>query len=562
MAVAIGKRNVLKAGPWGRVVTTPDPYDGKPTDLLDARNVYIPDPTGGSGVYTRPGFVLEKGGTAVYTAATTFRGQGSFTHFGPEADPINFCVFDGHLFRADATLSIFTDVTPVGVTIDNDLRTRVYFADMGGIMVVSDGVYRPWIASNLNSTPITGTYINFDGAGTAWAAVGQPVVFGGSGFFILKSYNSILARLDIAWSEPNDWSIGYQQTNYDNRWTLQQTGGTALYALAPTNTALYYFRQHAIGAITGTVGPDLATTATHDAIASNVGTQSPQSIVQFGNTIFFLDAIGRPWRFPLGSAPEPIWLQLRGVVDAAQIGFPGVTAITSTAAFEPTLNLYCVAIWSPTPGSQASPTEWYSFDAYTGKYLGRWSIGPADPGVSVDSMGTFTDNYGRGTLVVLGSAVAGGVSGFVWGLSSLTGTQDFLGTNDLNFLATEDLVELVTEGQFAQWKDNTDIPLRTVQTNRMGYSEDMVWLWDAGTILTGTADPITVTVETPLTSGTLEGTPTPATSQDGVFRSTLGLDLQGREAVVTISPTTATAQWQLHRVSLTGVPSVAMQDDD
>ena len=41
---------------------------------------------------------------------------------------------------------------------------------MGGTMVVTDGVNRPWVASNLSSTPITGTYIDFDGMGTAWVA--------------------------------------------------------------------------------------------------------------------------------------------------------------------------------------------------------------------------------------------------------------------------------------------------------------------------------------------------------------------------------------------------------
>lgn len=562
MAVALGKRNTVKTGPWKSVLTTMDPFSDRPNQLSDARNIYIPDPANGSGVDARPGFVLENNGTAVYTSATDFRGQGLFTHFGTEADPINFCVFGGKLFRADSTLTIFTDVTPVGVAIDDDVRTRVFFEDMGGIMCVTDGVNRPWVASDLTSTPITGTYIDFDSAGTAWTAFGPPVVFGGSGFFVLKSVNSVPARLDIAWSEPADWTVGYQQTDYDNRWTLQQTSAAPIYALAPTNVALYYFRERSIGSISGTVGPDLATTSTHDAISSNTGTLTPQTIVQFGDTIFFCDALGRPWKFLLGSAPEPIWLQFRGIVDDSQVGYAGVTAITATAAFEPTLNLYCVAIWSPVPAAQASPTEWYTFDAYTGAYLGRWSVGPDNPGVSVDCLGTFIDDNGRGTLVVLGSATPGGETGFAWGLSSLQGVQDFLGTEDLDILGTEDLLELVTEGQFAVWMDDDEAPLRSASTNRMGYSEDMVWLWDSATVLTGSDSPITVTVETPLDSGSLQGTPTPNSSEDGTYRSTVGLDLQGRDAVVTVSPTTATEQWSLQRVSLVGVPSLAQPDDD
>lgn len=551
----------MKSGPWSGVFNTTDPFDAPPNKLVDARNVYIPDPNNASGTYARPGFVLENDGNAVYTSATAFKGQGVYTHFGLDGQAVNFCVFGGHLFRVDGALQTFTDVTPVGVTIDGARDTRVYFASMGGVMCVTDGVHRPWIASNLSSTPITGTYIDFDGSGTAWVAYGPPVVFGGSGFFVLTSVNTVGARIDIAWSEANDWTTGYQQTDFDNRWTLEQTGTTPIYALSATNVALYYWRQRSIGAISGTVGPDLASTATHDAVSSNVGTEAPQTIVQFADTIYFCDVIGRPWAFTIGSAPRPIWQQLRSLVDAASITYPLVSSHVASAAFEPTLNLYCVAIWSSAPGSAASPVEWQVFDATTATYLGRWSIGPTADGVFVDCLGTFLDDNGRGTLVVLGSATSGGTSGYCWGMNSLSGVPDLLGTEDMVILTTEDGIELTIEGQPAIWTDNGQVPLITIQTDRVGYADDIVWVYDQATVLTGNQAPIAVSVQTAAVASTLEATPTPNSSADGVYRSVLGLDTYGRGAEFTVSPTTADSQWFIERVSVAAVPSPAGFDD-
>lgn len=561
-ALALGQRNTLRGGPFGSVFNTPDVNDGPPNALRDARNGYFPDPSGGSSWYQRPGFVLTNQGNAVHTDATRFKGQGVYTHFELDGLPRDFVVFQGTLYRYAQDTDTYTDVTPVGITIDDSIQTRVFFASMGGVMCVTDGVNRPWVASNIDSTPITGTYIDFDSMGTAWAAFGPPVVFGGSGFFILKEVNSVAARLDIAWTEPNDWTTGYQQTNYDNRWTLEQTGSTPLFGLAGTNVALYYWRQRSIGSISGTVGPDLATTATHDAISVNVGTEAPQTIVQFGNTIYFCDVIGRPWAFNIGSAPRPIWHQLRGIVDESSIGYPAITGRVATAGFDPTLNHYCVAIWSPSPGAEASPTEWHAFDANTGTYAGRWSIGSAFPATDVDCIGSFIDSFGRGSLVVLGSAVVDGVSGFAWSMNSLTGTVDFITTEDGDIITTEDGDELTTEGQTAVWEDNGEVPLITATTDRMGYADDIVWLYDKATVITGTQAPISITIQTPNTSNTLEGTPTPNDSSDDEYRAICNLDLTGRGAQVTVSPTTADSQWSLQRISLVGVPSPAADDDD
>lgn len=560
MAVTLGKRATLKSGPWSGVFNTTDPWDSPPHKLVDARNVYFPDPENRSGTYARPGFTLTNAGAVVSSGD---RGQGSWTHFDTDSTSYNFQCFAGKLFRQDAATGLLTDVTPVGVTISSS-AFRVYGASLGGVMCVNDGVNRPWVASNLSATPITGTYIDFDGAGTAWVAFGPPVPFGGSGFFVLRSVNSVGASIDIAWSEPNDWTTGYQQTDFDNRWTLEQTGTAPIYALAATNIALYYFRQRSIGAISGTVGPDLASTATHDAISSNVGTQAPQTIVQFSDTIFFCDSIGRPWQFRLGSAPQPIWHQLRAIIDQSAISYPTITSEVATASFEPTLNLYCVAIWTSSAANSASPVEWHAFDANTGTYAGRWSIGPTSTGVFVDSMGTWMDSQGSPVLVVQGSLIAGGTKGYTWLLNSLVGVPDSLALEDLTtFLTTEDGTTLLTiEGQPAVWTDNGDVPCITIQTDRLGYADDIVWVYDAATVLTGSQAPINVSVQTAAVTNTLEASPTPLDSADGIYRSVLGLDTYGRGAMVSVQPTTAENQWFIEQISLGAVPSRAGYDDN
>jgi hypothetical protein len=70
-----------------------------------------------------------------------------------------------------------------------------------------------------------------------------------------------------------------------------------------------------------------------------------------------------------------------------------------------------------------------------------------------------------------------------------------------------------------------------------------------------------VSVGTAAVSNTVEATPTPNASQDGVYRATLGLDIYGRGPTFTVSPTLADDQWFIEQVALVGVPSLAGVDD-
>src|SRR5262245_24337735 len=260
---------------------------------------------------------------------------------------------------------------------------------LGDKLIVNDQVNRPWIASNLGATPITGTYITYDsggGSGVAWSAQDM-TVYGGSLFVILNEVGGVRRQSDISWSEPGTPDIGWQQTDFDNNWTLEQTGSSPLYAIVGTNVALYYFRQRSIGAISGSIGPDLQTTSTHDAISFNVGTRSPASIQAFGNYLYFTDAQGRPWRCALGETPEAIWLNMRAIVDASPTAFPAITEQVTTSAFESGLNLYLVAPYTQNAATAAPPTQMFQFDARSGQYVGRWNVkGPN--GIGIECMGT------------------------------------------------------------------------------------------------------------------------------------------------------------------------------
>jgi hypothetical protein len=551
-------RSTYTAGPFKGVRDTTDPYDDPPDLLVEAVNTYIPDPQGGSGVYARPGFQLLNGGAAIYANATPFRGQGIYTHTQLDGSTISFIAMGGRLFRANDTYTTFTDVTPVGITIDSALNTRVDFISLIGNLEISDGVNRPWIASNLTSTPITGTYIDYDGVGGSWSSK-KPFLYGGSIFHPLKQVNGIGRGVDFSWCEPGQPTVGFQQANYDDNWTLTNSNAGIIYAGAGTNSGFFYWRAGSIGTANGPVGPTLASSATEDSVAFNVGTQAAQTIQQFGNSFFFCDAIGRPWRFVPGTPPEPIWLQMRAQVSQSTVGNPATTSIVATSVIEPTLNLYLVGIWSPTPSTQTPVTRLYVFDARTGTYLGYWVLGP---GIGIDCIGSFTDAGGRVTIIVLGSKAASpATNGYVWAFNSVATVPQDLTTENSILLTTEDGVVLTTEGEAQSWLDNGQIPTISATTGRFGYEADTVHNVDSGTIITLTDAPVRVSIQTSAVASTVEGIPEPSASQDGTYRLPLGCDIVGRGPQVTVSPLSADEQWSLQSVSLVTVASMAGAED-
>jgi hypothetical protein len=554
-------------GPWTSTEITDDPFDSGADKLVDASNVYAPDIEQGSGFYARPGMNLLFGGSPLVTQATAFRGQGIISHTDLSGTTYNFVVFAGKLWRSDAQFVTATDVTPAGITIDPTVTTRVYGTSFANTLVITDGVNRPWLATNLSATPITGTNIQFNAANDPWSVYGPFRLYAGSGFAILNSVNSVSARTDLVWSAPGDLSTGYQQTNYDYRWTMGQTEADALTAIYGTNTGLVYWREHSIGIISGIPGPNLQSTHTDDAVSRNIGTLAPQSIVGYGTVLYFTDAIGRPYRWVPGFDPEPIWLQMRGVLSSASVGFSGVTKSVTTAAYEATMNAYIVAVWSTIPSQDGPPVEGYIFDARTGKFFSRFSIAS---GTQIDCLGSLTDANGRSVMIALGSLTAPtsstlAVSGYAWGIKSLEALGDYSTTEASTpvFSVTEDGVFCTTEGtDTANWMDGAVVPTISITTPRFGYEIDTVLNVDRGTVLMGGGAVTSVSALTAAVAQTVEGTPTPSTTQDDVQKLTCGFNgIQGRGVTLVISPTTATTQFSIQRVAVDAIISKGAPDE-
>jgi hypothetical protein len=570
------------SGPWKGVRSTKDPFDGDPDVLLDATNIYFPDAGSGAGVYGWPGFSLLNSGNAITTSATTFRGQGAFSFTSLNGVSSNFVIFNGKLFRGDSAFGVFTDVSPAGITIDPSVTTRVYGTTFITQLIVTDGVNRPWLLTNPTASPVTGTYIDYDGSGTTWAAFGPFVSYGGSAFCILQQVNNVVRRSDISWSNPADASTGWQQVNYDFNWTLEQSTSEGspppLTALAGDNDGLTYWRESSIGSISGTPGPNLQSSASHDAISKNIGTLSPQSVKQFGRVKFFADALGRTYRLaPAANAltpsggPEPLWKAQRSIVDASSVAFPAVNKTISTAAFEPTFNKYIIAPWSPIPSQSAPAIEGYNFDGETGNYEGRFVIGP---GIQLETLAVFVDANGRGMLVALGSLVAPtssslATSGYLWGLNALVATGDFITTEvaapNLVYLTDESTpaVMIVSEGSVVSgWTDNGQVKNIDILTPLLGYDIDTVIAVDRVSALVTSGASVSVSAETSGVTETLEGTATASTKQDGTGRVVVGFSgIQGRGVAIEISPTTSTAQFALQQISVQGVVSNANPDE-
>jgi len=529
------------------VFTTNDPYDADPSYLIGAKNTYIPDAMAGSGVYGRPGFRLALAGDPLYVGAANYRGQCIYSHPMLDGTVIELIVHGGRLFRLDAALAIAVDVSPVGITIDSNATTRVYMASCNGSLVVTDGINRPWVGSDLTASPITGTYIDYDGAAVEWTAFGAPQVYLGGVFFILNEVGGVARRLDVSYSEPGLPLVGYQQTDYDNNISLITSSGSPVFALSSTNTALYYWRAQSVGTISGPDIGNLSSSPSEDAIAFNVGSQAPATISQFGNSFFFADAIGRPWLFNYGQAPKPIWYDMRGVVQAQQVASPSTTAIVSTACIEPTLNKYIAALWSADPISFAPPDTMYVFDAVTANYEGIWQVTDEDDptsGLGLECIGVLTDSSGRARLVALTPG------GYVWYATAMTSTPAYITTEDGDRITTEDGDPLVTESLPATWKDDGVIPDIYIQTDRLGYEDSVNWNVDRVIVTTLNPGPVEVTVNTSMTVSTVQGIPEPSISQDATYRLVCGVDAMGRGPTVTVKALTADDQFAAERISL------------
>lgn len=401
----------ITAGPFGAVVDSADPNQRKLTRLVDALNVYNPDPKDGAAVLARHGFMGLA--TALGTAAVR-TGQGTHLHRSLAGLLYRYTFGGGKMYLWDGGTG-FTDITPAGITID--ASNPIFCATYNDEVVITDEQNKPWIY-----TPTTGAaaVIEYNAALDPWATKGGPVVYGGFIFFLVKGSGEALLELQtttdvlvtedglpltteltsghqnqIAWGNALDARTGYNQGAYDHVWQLTQTSSDTLGALYADESALVYLRNVGIGYITGDVDDDFRTSSTRDAIDEVVGTDAPAAVVGVHKKIWFADLDGRVHRCSAGGGEaEPLWFPVRREV-TERMGTAASRANVAAyarAAYHSGYDLVLFTLWDR--------QTIYAFHASTGKYMGQWEVGG---GIHVTAMGALVDNSNRSTFLLLGT---------------------------------------------------------------------------------------------------------------------------------------------------------------
>lgn len=364
-------QQIVRLGPWKGVRDVGD-GEQSPEFLQDAINGFFPDAQSGAHIPARSGFARM---TASALTAGAGNNQVLCIHGITVAAGTHylFVVQDTKVYRQSGATS-WTDVTPAGISIAGNVR--VHAVNYDDEIIFSDGVNRPWRATNLGSTPITGTYIQVNTAADAWFARGQPTVYGGKLFFVVADIGGTKYPSRIVWSEELNASTGYLQNGYTNSWDLVQTGSDKINAILGTNAALYYWRQYSIGAVFGAVSSDFSTASTHDAVSQEIGTLSSSMPIVAKGYVWFLDADGNPHRFAVGSSQiDPIWKQLRQrirKIKATALDANGYLIDFCYIAYSNDLNKVVILFLRDSSASGDYSRNLYVFDADTGSYEGRW----------------------------------------------------------------------------------------------------------------------------------------------------------------------------------------------
>jgi hypothetical protein len=543
-AVTAQRFSVQSGGPdtpWARVNDAEDPGETRLTTLFDATDIVIADAAHGSGVRPRPG--IQGLGAKLSGAAWSQQnqhgtgggapnrdGQGIYDHTEADGTIRRFFFIGNKVYRWDGVVTggfigTMTDVTPGGVTIAPGVsQPRVFCASL------------PWIGTTLGAAAITGTYIDFDGAGNAWTAWGKPEVFGGSVVFIANTLNGVASRDVLLWSAPADPAVGYKQSGYAKFWELFQTGTDPIYGILGTNAALYYWRATSIGSIPGPTLDIAKSAATHDDVSTTVGCIAPATIVKAGDVIFFSDQIGRPHRLPIGGAPEDLsWQMRRTMADGSGVNLDtDNVGKRAWASWVPDLNLVAYSLWGNTTDYGGGvPNRLYLFAADSGAYQGKWfpPTWAGNSGAWMDIGGVVRDAAGNKRFYMIGSGNP--TSGTIrdpawWGYiyeQALVGRASHGGAFDT-----------YVEGQLA----SGGYVSATITPHAVGYDDERDKVFD---LVTASVGPVglsnsgTIALDYQTTKRAFSGTPTQviplstsdaASTPDGVGRAEWGIWGHGR----------------------------------
>lgn len=243
-------------------------------------------------------WVGRPGSTQVHTKAEGERVQCVFQLSKLDGTEVSGWIVDGEIYTYNhgtdtATKVVSTaDLTTASAALDDSNGTRIFACQFGDEIVFSDGVNVPvmWDGSSGDSgiTPLDDCPVLY----------GAPVVYFGRLVGIKNTERNV-----IVWSEVADATTGYE-AGFNNTAQLRQTAQEPVFALAATNSTLYYFRARSIGGLFGPLD-EFSSTSTTEAVSEEIGTSSPAGVWLYKDRIFFVDSDARPHVFILGGGVRP-----------------------------------------------------------------------------------------------------------------------------------------------------------------------------------------------------------------------------------------------------------------
>jgi hypothetical protein len=272
-------------------------------EVVRLENCYAQDTEFGPLIVGRPGFFLM--GTVAVGAGVQLGSGGTrrvqlFHQLTKRAGTeVSMCLAGGQLYTYNWSTNVWTEsVTAANfatASITLSATARCYAISFSDTVVVTDGVNLPW---TWDGTAGAGGLTSLTNAPVAY---GPPTVYYGKLMFIKNT-----ARGTFVWSEEATANTGYEAGGYNNAWDFVQTATEGLVALAATNDALYIFRQNSCSAVTGAVTTDFKTTGTREALAPDIGTRAPGSVLVSEDRVVFLDQYGYLQAVRLGAGVKEI----------------------------------------------------------------------------------------------------------------------------------------------------------------------------------------------------------------------------------------------------------------
>jgi hypothetical protein len=378
-------------GPFTGVHTSLDPIEvGDRTDLLaDLQNGLV-ESDGSQPVRMRPAF-FEIVGPG--TPGGFVQGIAPVDGAPLSAGVNNFLVIDGKLYQYNDGLGTFTDLSAFHAAIAVDPSAHVSLVWFGGQLIVSDGFHRPW---RYNPATSAAAYL----AGTTGPWYGRPVVYYAKLFAIRAS-----DRTTIEWSEENDPDAGYEAAgapdggSYRNAWTLTQTSGSPLVALAASNDGLVFLRERGVGRILGAVTDDFRASGTFDGISTEVGAAAPFAVVSFGDgSVWWIDNARHVQRL-VGSTITDLSDQYAALLEPGVWDMQAFDRASMWASHIDDVDRVVFAIRRTGLGAPVGvQNRLLVFDRATGVYNGEWSL-PDDGDFFMIGGSTFNSD-GRITFMV------------------------------------------------------------------------------------------------------------------------------------------------------------------